>query len=109
MPKYMTIPERTYFYDVIAWTGTNLVDLEKFIDDRGYSSGVMLARRNDGMLLVMSDGVYIPVPVGSSLAWREAGEIFVAGDTFLDDKILVSESLKGEMEKRGHAPIKAVR
>lgn len=109
MPKYMTIPERTYFYDVINWDGRNLVDLEKFIEDHGGDAGVALARRNDGMLLVFSNGAYRPLTVGSLLVWNEGGSLSGADASFLKNKILVSDELKSQMDERDQLSVKVVR
>lgn len=109
MPKYMTIPERTYFYDVITWDGRNLVDLEKFIEERGGDPGVALARRNDGMMMVFSDGAYRPLTVGSLLVWNEGGSLSCAEASFLANKILVSNELKGQMQEREPLALKVTR
>lgn len=109
MPKYMTIPERTYFYDVITWDGRNLVDLEKFVEARGTDPGVMFARRNDGMLLVFSDGTYHPLTVGSLLTWSEGGRFACVDASFLKNKILVSDELKGQMDAQDQLAVKVAR
>ena len=95
MPKYMTIPERTYFYEVIQWDGMNLAELEDFVPN----SGVSLARRNDGMLLVFSNDRYIQVRNGDSIAKREGSEeVFVVTSEWFAGKMLVSKEMQGDMQ-----------
>ena len=96
MPKYMMIPEQTYFFDVIQWDGMNLAELEDFVPN----SGVSLARRNDGMLLVLSNGQYIQVRNGDSIAKRDGSrEVFVVTSERFAGKMLVSKEMQGDMQK----------
>ena len=106
MPKYMTIPERTYFYEVIQWDGMNLAELEDFVPN----SGVSLARRNDGMLLVFSNGQYTQVRNGDSIAKREGStEVFVVQPEWFQGKMLVSKEMQGDMQKAQPVKLEARR